>query len=270
VEKDLIYDVGVHQGEDTDFYLKKGFRVIGVEANAALCRAIGEKFTASMDSGRLKMENIAIAAEDGPITFYENESVSVWGTTSPDLVERNERWRGTKSVATVVQGRKFDSLLREHGVPYYMKVDIEGADLLCIEALRHVDERPKYVSIESDMASWSCIVNEFKLLREVGYRWFKVVDQLRVPQQTPPNPAREGLYVEHAFPAGASGLFGEEAPGEWLSERQALRAYRRIFIENRVFGNDGLLSKVNWKRPLIWRLEALLPKRPWHDTHAKR
>jgi hypothetical protein len=53
-------------------------------------------------------------------------------------------------------------------------------------------------------------------------------------------------------------------------KRQALRAYRRIFIENRVFGNDGLLSKVNWKRPLIWRLEALLPKRPWHDTHAKR
>ncbi len=29
---DLIYDVGMHKGEDADYYLKKGFRVIGFEA----------------------------------------------------------------------------------------------------------------------------------------------------------------------------------------------------------------------------------------------
>ncbi len=28
---DLLYDVGMHKGEDTDYYLKKGFKVIGIE-----------------------------------------------------------------------------------------------------------------------------------------------------------------------------------------------------------------------------------------------
>ena len=28
---DLIYDVGMHKGEDTEFYLSKGFRVIALK-----------------------------------------------------------------------------------------------------------------------------------------------------------------------------------------------------------------------------------------------
>ena len=34
--KDLIYDVGMHKGEDTEFYLRKGFRVIAIEADPDL------------------------------------------------------------------------------------------------------------------------------------------------------------------------------------------------------------------------------------------
>jgi hypothetical protein len=30
---DLIYDLGMHRGGDTQFYLEKGFRVVAVEAN---------------------------------------------------------------------------------------------------------------------------------------------------------------------------------------------------------------------------------------------
>jgi hypothetical protein len=33
---DLVYDVGFHQGEDTAFYLKKGFRVVAFEAHPRL------------------------------------------------------------------------------------------------------------------------------------------------------------------------------------------------------------------------------------------
>ncbi|HKF56732.1 MAG TPA: hypothetical protein VKJ45_14845 [Blastocatellia bacterium] len=32
----LIYDVGPHLGEDTDFYLQKGFTVVAIKANPAL------------------------------------------------------------------------------------------------------------------------------------------------------------------------------------------------------------------------------------------
>ena len=38
---DLIMDVGMHRGEDAEFYLKKGFRVVGVEANPELVADAG-------------------------------------------------------------------------------------------------------------------------------------------------------------------------------------------------------------------------------------
>ena len=33
----LIYDVGAHKGEDTEYYLRKGFRVIAIEAMPEFC-----------------------------------------------------------------------------------------------------------------------------------------------------------------------------------------------------------------------------------------
>ena len=40
-EDDLIYDVGMHRAEDTEFYLAKGFRVIAVEASPGAVRSGG-------------------------------------------------------------------------------------------------------------------------------------------------------------------------------------------------------------------------------------
>ena len=31
--KDLIFDVGCNNGDDTDFYLRKGFRVVAIDAD---------------------------------------------------------------------------------------------------------------------------------------------------------------------------------------------------------------------------------------------
>ena len=43
----LIYDVGLHKGEDAEFYLHKGFRVVAFEADPdliAFCRERLKKF----------------------------------------------------------------------------------------------------------------------------------------------------------------------------------------------------------------------------------
>ena len=36
VREDLIFDVGLHKGEDAAYYLRKGFRVVGIDANPDL------------------------------------------------------------------------------------------------------------------------------------------------------------------------------------------------------------------------------------------
>ena len=49
----LIFDVGAHKGEDTTFYLKKGFKVIAVEANPALAQGLRDRFQWAIEPGQL-------------------------------------------------------------------------------------------------------------------------------------------------------------------------------------------------------------------------
>ncbi len=48
---DLVYDVGMHRGEDTAFYLAKGYRVVGFEANPELVEACQRRFAAEIGGG---------------------------------------------------------------------------------------------------------------------------------------------------------------------------------------------------------------------------
>ena len=261
---DLIFDIGMHLGEDAEFYLRKGFRVVGVEADPAHCAVVAERLAGHVASGRLIIVNGAIAAQPGRIAFYRNLDNSIWGTAEPDWVERNTRL-GTRFERIEVDALRMKDVIAAHGMPYFMKIDIEGRDVLCLDGLRAFADRPKYLSIEASKIDLGDVRGEFDLMRELGYRDFKVVPQHVVAKQVPPKPSREGQYVAWRFPEGASGLFGEEAPGEWLDADGAMRAYDLIFRAYRLIGDKPLLP-IGRFRPLLRRfgIEA-----GWHDTHAR-
>lgn len=265
-QNDLIFDVGMHNGQDSEYYLRKGFRVVGIEADPELCRKTGVRLAEFVSDGRLRIINVAIAPKTGPVRFFRNPLISVWGTTSPEWAARNAR-RGAVSEEIEVRGVNFKEILAAHGTPYYLKIDIEGADTECLRALKDWPGRPKYLSLESELHSWPKLREEFSLLSELGYRRFQAVQQTKVSEQVCPRPALEGSYVNHRFPDGATGLFGSELPGHWLTEREAIRTYRAIFLRYRLFGEKGWLRGLN-------RLRARLPNvlrwedSGWYDTHA--
>jgi len=264
---DLIYDVGLHLGEDSEFYLKKGFRVVAVEAVPKLAQLAAERLSAYVASGKLTILNVAIAERTGPLSFYTSPGRSVWGTASRDWAERNLHL-GQPSVETTVQGVTFGSILAKHGVPYYLKIDIEGSDLLCLHALHGFEVKPKHVSIESSKTSWKDLVNEFDLLEGLGYKRFKVVPQHTVFRQRCPVPPREGDFVEHSFVPGATGLFGEEAPGRWLTKAEAMRRYRFIFAHYKLLGYEGPSTVRHKVQNALLRMRA--PGPGWYDTFAMR
>lgn len=51
--EDLIFDVGMHPGQDTDDYLAKGYRAIAFEANPGLARECHLRFEHAARDGRL-------------------------------------------------------------------------------------------------------------------------------------------------------------------------------------------------------------------------
>ena len=271
-QPDLIFDVGMHQGEDTDFYLRKGFRVVAFEADPDLATNCRERFANEIASGQLTVVEGAIIDDTSQptITFYKNPDVTVWGTIDPTWKERNAR-AGWESVEITVPVVEFADCIEQYGMPHYLKIDIEGADLVCLERLQQFNTAPSYVSIESDKLALKNIREEMDLLDKLGYDAFKLVQQATITQQQLPKPTREGNDIEYEITHGSSGMFGTDLPGEWVSKSAAMSTYRWIMLGYKVFGNDSFMRNNRFGRR-VWQYLQRTLNRPipgWFDTHAR-
>lgn len=270
-QPDLIFDVGMNNGEDTAFYLAKGFRVVAVEANPDMCRLAAERFRRELEKGRLTIVPKAVAAQSGTITLWVNRQNDEWSSLSQVYVSRNERV-GAPSTELQVPAVRFDELLREHGIPYYLKIDIEGMDHLCLEALQNFSRRPRFVSVEtSGTNDFDYTRDLFARLDALGYSAFKLVDQRTHHRTRLPEPALEGHYIDYRFPLNASsGPFGEETPGAWKPMQPLLRKYRRLLrLQARYTIQSENFSQARWERHRRWRRFFGAEPVGWYDIHAK-
>ena len=272
----LIYDVGMHRGEDTEYYLKKGFFVIGFEADPHLADYCRTRFPREIEEQRLVIVEGAIvdpallSPSQRTTAFFRNLQNSVWGTLYSDWAERNAIL-GTNSEVIHVNVVNFGECLKRYGIPYYIKVDIEGADTACLKALEGFQARPAFVSIESEKVVFRKLREELNLLERLGYTEFAAVQQGNVDSQQAPSPSREGVYAPHSFQFGSSGLFGRELPAAWKSKVQITRTYRKIFLSYRMVGDSSFLKRFRGGKKLIdWLAKRLRRPIPgWYDTHAK-
>ncbi|MBC7828687.1 MAG: FkbM family methyltransferase [Chitinophagaceae bacterium] len=277
MKKKVIFDLGAHKGEDSDFYLRKGFRVIAVDASDKMCEIIFENFKDHPNREDLTIVNYAITEKDGEtITFYENVDKSVWGTIFESWDSRNKKL-ATNSISRTVKTARLDTLinteLRDDETLEYVKIDIEGADVMALKSLSNSKEKPRFVSLESGKTSWDELLHEFKILEQLGYTKFKIVDQSKVQSQRCPNPSKEGNYIDYKFSFGSSGLFGDELSGEWLCAEDAIKVYKKIFVRYRYFGDDGIFNNKffmnnNYLNKLMRILKLKYPHVGWYDTHC--
>jgi FkbM family methyltransferase len=268
--RDLVFDVGMHQGEDTAFYLRKGYRVVGFEASPSLAEQCRSRFANEIRDGRVTIVEGAIAAAgESTVTFFVHKHMTIWGTTDEDWVERNAM--GGESDRIEVPAVDFGDHLRE-AVPWFMKVDIEGADRLCLEELAAVRERPAFVSIESEKADFSQLVEEVALLETLGYDRFAPVQQDRMTDKEIQAVDLDGHPFRHRFEYASSGPFGEDLTEAWLTREELLRRYQTIFRRYRLLGDEAPLnrSRLGFQARKLLSKVMRTPLPGWYDTHAAR
>jgi FkbM family methyltransferase len=162
-----IYDVGMNDGEDTAHYLETGHRVVAVEANPDLAAEARERFAREIGEGRLVVVDAAISRGGRPVKLLLAGADLGASSTNPESIAHRKTFGSVE-----VRGVTLDSLFEEHGVPHYLKVDIQGSDRLCILALTRA-RRPRYVSFEVGSDAHELIGHA----AEVGYTRFKVIHQ---------------------------------------------------------------------------------------------
>jgi FkbM family methyltransferase len=266
----LIFDVGLHRGQDTDFYLRKGYRVVAFEAdpdNAEFCR---RRFATALDDGQLTIVEGAITERftqngKGPVVaFYRNADHTLWGSTSEDWAVRNTVL-GTRNETITVRAVDFAEQVEKYGVPHYLKADIVGSETICLRALLGFENKPEYISIRSEKLVFSKLLYEFDLLERLGYYDFKAVKQDFERVQPVIGKAR---YI---FEEGASGPFGEDAPGRWKDRGAVIADYKRVFIKYWLFGDYSYLIQTERGRKFISTMERVVRRSipGWYDTHAR-
>jgi FkbM family methyltransferase len=172
----IIFDLGTNDGEDTAFYLKRGFNVVALEANPVLCDKGRQRFQNEISQGRLSLLNVAIADRPGQAKFYVNLENDHWSSLNAEWAGRD----ATKFKEISVECVTVRSLFAEFGVPYYLKIDVEGADQSVLEQLRHVDTLPLFVSVEDCRLGFDYM----RIMASCGYNAFKLLDQSGVAQMT--------------------------------------------------------------------------------------
>ncbi len=254
MQADLIYDVGMGNGDDTAYYLRRRFRVVAIDANPVAVEQASRRFASEIKAGRLSILNVGFCEKEGEIPFWVCDSVPEWSSFGEAIASRE----GAVCHQIQVFCRSFKSVLAEFGVPYYLKLDIEGREIFCLRDLMGSDELPQYVSFEQNRSSFEAL----PLLHKLGYTGFKLISQVNyLPVQYPPtrderyhqriqallksrNPllriakrlgARQLLESQvdrtrrrndWRFPSGSSGPFAEDTPGRWQGIDEIMATFR--------------------------------------------
>jgi len=174
IKNNLVFDLGFHNGIDTEFYLKKGFDVVAIEANPKLVKEGLKKFKSEIKSGKLTILNKVVSDKIENMNFYIHKMKSDWSSCFKVIAESD----GSISNRISVESININELFHEFGVPYYMKVDIEGCDSIVAKQL-FVQEKPKFVSFEISRKDYFEI---FSWLYVSGYTKFQLRNQMNNPE----------------------------------------------------------------------------------------
>jgi FkbM family methyltransferase len=197
--RQLIFDLGLHKGADAEYYISKGFNVIGVEANPELCKHVRDANKDALREGKLTVVERALATSSGhTVSFFINDSHDDWGSLSKDNCEQGVATAREIKVDSVT----LHDLFKQYGEPYYIKCDLEGGDAIFAVQLAQSSYRPPFVSLEATSAT------DLAMLHASGYDRFQLINQWTHPFTRAPNPAREGVFVDAQFNSFCSGLFG--------------------------------------------------------------
>lgn len=183
----LIFDIGANDGHKTLAFLDLAKKVVSVEPDEENFKLLNIRFR---NNKRVLPERRAVSDKTGTATMHVHHAASAFNTLSPKwkkLLEDhgNTRWNeeilftGTSEIRTTT----LDELISIHGIPDFIKVDVEGYEPW---VLRGLSQRIKYISFETLLPEYmaecrDCIDQILRLDREARFNVAKN-EQLLLPE----------------------------------------------------------------------------------------
>jgi FkbM family methyltransferase len=167
---DLVFDVGAHVGDRVAAFRRLGARVVAVEPQPALAR------TLRLFYGRnsaVTIEPVAVARTCGAVDLRLNVDNPTVSTASADFVRAAvgaHGWEGQAWTRNIrISAVTLDDLIARHGVPAFIKLDVEGFEA---EALAGLSRPVAVLSFEFTMIQREVALASIARCSDLGYRRF--------------------------------------------------------------------------------------------------
>ena len=133
---DLVFDVGAHVGDRVASFQRLGARVVAVEPQPAMVRALRLLYGRSKS---VAIEAQAVGREPGKARMMINVDNPTVSTISAAFVEaadgapgwETQRWSETAEIEVTT----LDALIARHGIPAFIKLDVEGFEAEALSGL---------------------------------------------------------------------------------------------------------------------------------------
>jgi FkbM family methyltransferase len=169
IRREVVFDFGMFDAADSQYFLETGHRVIAVEANPALARRAETLLANYIATGQFTILNVAVSSSKEPVELCVSVDDLGSSTTQTDRLANHVRGH-----TYTVPGMTTEEILATIApdVPKFVKIDLEGFDSMCVRALRK-DTRPRFLSFEAGPDTADMLPH----LQDIGYTRFKLIDQ---------------------------------------------------------------------------------------------
>lgn len=142
----LVFDIGAHVGDRVASFRRLGARVVAVEPQPAAFRALRLMFRRDTD---VTMVAGAVGAAPGRARMFLNTANPTISTLSTEFIAATDGaagWEGqTWDRTAEVVVTTLDALIAAHGLPDFVKIDVEGHEA---EVLAGLTQAPPALSFE--------------------------------------------------------------------------------------------------------------------------
>ncbi|MDH3662133.1 MAG: FkbM family methyltransferase [Alphaproteobacteria bacterium] len=143
---DLAFDIGAHVGNRSRVWASLGARVVAVEPQANLAAFLRWQFKGQDE---ITVVETALAASPGTAAMHIDPTNPTVTTLSSDWIDQVTKAEGFENVAwqppIEVEATTLDRLIATHGLPVFMKIDVEGFEA---EVLKGLSQPIKALSLE--------------------------------------------------------------------------------------------------------------------------
>jgi len=140
---DLCFDIGTNLGNRIDVFLELGAKVIAIEPQKGCVKYLKRKY-----KDKIITLNKAVGEKNEKKEFFIAKYSSTLSSLSKDWIDEVKKTRfkdvkwNKKEIIDVVS---LDSLIKEFGIPDFIKIDVEGYEL---EVLKGLTKKINMLSFE--------------------------------------------------------------------------------------------------------------------------